>query len=270
MQGLSRRAWSAIGLGVTLGGFFDGIVLHQVLQWHHLLSAVQADGWVDLRAQVLADGLFHMAMYLLAVVCGIALLVPDRVDRPAEVPRVVAARVLIGFATWHLLDAVLAHGLLGLHRIRMETGHPLAWDLGWLALFGGLPAGLGIHLLRRHRSDGQDGPGGLGGRRRSGAAATSLVVVVAMAGLVAGAPAISAGADPSSRLVLRAPGTDARVWLQSLARADARWIWMDARASVAVVHVDPGRPLPGWREGVWSPSGRLAAIACGGPIASRP
>jgi uncharacterized membrane protein len=25
-------------LGVGLGGFVDGIVLHQVLQWHHLLS----------------------------------------------------------------------------------------------------------------------------------------------------------------------------------------------------------------------------------------
>jgi uncharacterized membrane protein len=25
-------------LGIGLGGFFDGIVLHQILQWHHMLS----------------------------------------------------------------------------------------------------------------------------------------------------------------------------------------------------------------------------------------
>ena len=26
-------------LGVGLGGFVDGIVFHQVLQWHHVLTA---------------------------------------------------------------------------------------------------------------------------------------------------------------------------------------------------------------------------------------
>jgi uncharacterized membrane protein len=26
-------------LGIGLGGFVDGIVLHQMLQWHHLVSA---------------------------------------------------------------------------------------------------------------------------------------------------------------------------------------------------------------------------------------
>ncbi|MCK1539441.1 DUF2243 domain-containing protein, partial [Bradyrhizobium sp. 176] len=25
-------------LGLGLGGFFDGIVFHQLLQWHHMLS----------------------------------------------------------------------------------------------------------------------------------------------------------------------------------------------------------------------------------------
>ena len=26
-------------LGMGLGGFFDGIVLHQLLQWHHMISS---------------------------------------------------------------------------------------------------------------------------------------------------------------------------------------------------------------------------------------
>ena len=33
--------WAGLFTGMALGGFFDGILLHQVLQWHHLLSAVQ-------------------------------------------------------------------------------------------------------------------------------------------------------------------------------------------------------------------------------------
>jgi uncharacterized membrane protein len=34
---------SGILFGLGLGGFFDGIVLHQVLQWHHMLSMLVSD-----------------------------------------------------------------------------------------------------------------------------------------------------------------------------------------------------------------------------------
>jgi uncharacterized membrane protein len=33
----------ALLLGIGLGGFVDGIVLHQILQWHHMLTAT--DGY---------------------------------------------------------------------------------------------------------------------------------------------------------------------------------------------------------------------------------
>ena len=55
------RAWlPAVTLGFALGGFFDGVLLHQILQWHHLLSLVP--GMDDLRLQILWDGYFHAAM----------------------------------------------------------------------------------------------------------------------------------------------------------------------------------------------------------------
>ena len=57
--------WGAV-LGFALGGFFDGILLHQILQWHHLLSLVP--GIADLRLQVLWDGYFHASMYAIAAV----------------------------------------------------------------------------------------------------------------------------------------------------------------------------------------------------------
>jgi len=31
----------SIFLGIGLGGFFDGIVLHQILQWHHMLTSTR-------------------------------------------------------------------------------------------------------------------------------------------------------------------------------------------------------------------------------------
>ena len=34
-----RLAWAGAVIGFSLGGF-DGILLHQVLRWHHLFSLV--------------------------------------------------------------------------------------------------------------------------------------------------------------------------------------------------------------------------------------
>src|SRR5690606_9610654 len=54
-------------LGFALGGFFDGILLHQILQWHHLLSGLDGPRWRSLPVQVMADGLFHALMYVIAL-----------------------------------------------------------------------------------------------------------------------------------------------------------------------------------------------------------
>src|SRR5688572_25932973 len=64
-----RRAGLLLGLG--LGGFVDGILLHQILQWHHLISEVDGRAPVDLRnlqVNVLADGLFHAGTWILVFV----------------------------------------------------------------------------------------------------------------------------------------------------------------------------------------------------------
>ncbi|PZN29727.1 MAG: DUF2243 domain-containing protein, partial [Proteobacteria bacterium] len=62
------RTWAGYLLGFALGGFFDGILLHQILQWHHLLLGVDAEPLQDIRVQILADGLFHLLMYGIALV----------------------------------------------------------------------------------------------------------------------------------------------------------------------------------------------------------
>jgi uncharacterized membrane protein len=135
--------WPAFLLGFALGGFFDGILLHQILQWHHLLSAVDSAAFRKLPVQILADGLFHALMYLLAAL-GLWLLWRARRDvgRLARDRRVLAD-FLIGFGLWHVVDGIVFHWLLGLHRIRMEAENPLFWDLvffipGMLLVLAGL------------------------------------------------------------------------------------------------------------------------------------
>ena len=59
--------------GIGLGGFIDGIVLHQILQWHHMLTSEgshPATTVAGLEANTLADGLFHAAAWL-AVLGGV-------------------------------------------------------------------------------------------------------------------------------------------------------------------------------------------------------
>ena len=60
--------------GVGLGGFFDGIVLHQVLQWHHMLSSwYPIDSIENLELNTFWDGIFHSSTYLF-VVAGLFIL----------------------------------------------------------------------------------------------------------------------------------------------------------------------------------------------------
>jgi uncharacterized membrane protein len=54
---------SGLLLGLGLGGFVDGIVLHQVLQWHHMVSHVEDYPMTTLEGlevNTFADGLFHV------------------------------------------------------------------------------------------------------------------------------------------------------------------------------------------------------------------
>src|SRR3954447_19198672 len=66
-DGFPTLAGVLFGLG--LGGFFDGVVLHQLLQWHHMLS-----NWypiVDLPSLELNtvwDGIFHSSTFVFVVI----------------------------------------------------------------------------------------------------------------------------------------------------------------------------------------------------------
>lgn len=135
--------WAAFWLGFALSGFFDGILLHQILQWHHLLSAIRGD---DIRFQVLADGYFHLLMYAVA---SFGLWLLWRARRSFEAVgagRQLLAYLLIGFGVWHVVDAAASHWLLGIHRIKLDAANPLVWDIGWLALFGAIPLAIGWRL----------------------------------------------------------------------------------------------------------------------------
>ena len=73
---LQRRPLIAAGLllGAGLGGFVDGIVLHQILQWHNMLSArLPPDNLVRAKVNMYWDGMFHAAVWVMMAI-GLRLL----------------------------------------------------------------------------------------------------------------------------------------------------------------------------------------------------
>lgn len=139
-------------LGIGLGGFVDGIVLHQILQWHHMISAEQLpDTVLGLERNTMADGLFHTVTWV-AVVIGLTLMW-SRVARGGQPweRRHLWGWVLIGWGLFNVVEGVVDHHLLGVHHVRDDLDGPLAWDLGFLAFGAGLVI-LGWLLRRRPSS----------------------------------------------------------------------------------------------------------------------
>jgi uncharacterized membrane protein len=124
-------------LGIGFGGFADGIVLHQILQWHHMLTNTgdhPATTVAGLETNTVADGLFHVGS-LLAVVVGTVLAVRAWQDgRLAPSWRMHGGLLLVGWGVFNLVEGVINHHLLGIHRVRDDAADPLPWDLGFLAI----------------------------------------------------------------------------------------------------------------------------------------
>ena len=223
---LTRKgAWAGYLLGFALSGFFDGILLHQVLQWHHLLLGVQAEPFRDMRVQILADGLFHILMYAIAL-GGLWSLWRGRESPDLLAGRKLMSRVLIGFGAWHVLDAVVSHWLLGIHRIKMDSPNPLAWDLLWFVVFGIVPIVAGLLLGRSHN---------LRIARAGYAAAASLVLAVLIAGPIAAIPS----SDNGQVLVVVRP-SDASRLLDGLDAVSGSIMWADRSAAIWVLSIGEG------------------------------
>lgn len=139
-------------LGLGLGGFIDGIVLHQVLQWHHMLSGDNGGEPMDtvagLETNTLADGFFHTATWGLVLAATFLLVGAWQRGELAPPWRAHLGLLLVGWGVFNLVEGLIDHQLLGIHHVRDDLGAPLGWDLGFLA-FGALLVVAGAVLARR-------------------------------------------------------------------------------------------------------------------------
>lgn len=143
-------------IGVGLGGFVDGILLHQVLQWHHMLSSTvndnvgiatyPVDTVAGLEVNTLWDGLFHATAWIFVLV-GLMWARRRWSQRRGEWLRASFVGLLLaGWGIFNLVEGVVDHHLLAVHHVRAGPGQ-LAYDLAFLALGAALVVG-GLVLHR--------------------------------------------------------------------------------------------------------------------------
>ena len=127
----------ALLLGLGFGGFVDGIVLHEILQWHHMVSHVDdypTDTLAGLEINVLADGIFHVATWLLVWAGTIMTVISWRQGRLAPIWSFHFGLLLMGWAIFNLVEGVIDHHILQVHHVRDDLGAPLVWDIGFLVV----------------------------------------------------------------------------------------------------------------------------------------
>jgi uncharacterized membrane protein len=127
---------AGIFLGLGLGGFFDGIILHQVLQWHHMLTSAgyPPENVHNLQVNTLWDGLFHLSTYIFVVI-GLGLLWGEaHRSHVSWSGKMLVGAILMGFGIFNLVEGIIDHQLLGIHHVNENV--PLEqwifWDVGFL------------------------------------------------------------------------------------------------------------------------------------------
>lgn len=126
---------TSIILGIGIGGFIDGIVLHQILQWHEMLSArIPPTNYVNKSVNMFWDGIFH-AFTLLVTFVGIVLfwrlLQRKDIDRSGFL---FSGGLLAGWGIFNLVEGIIDHQLLKLHNVREISDNPGLWNTGFLGL----------------------------------------------------------------------------------------------------------------------------------------
>ena len=136
-------------LGIGLGGFVDGIVLHQILQWHNMLSAQLPPTTMDaMRVNMAFDGYFDAFNWVVTFVGLWALWAAGRRGMLPDGRRLLGQLVL-GWGLFNLVEGVIDHHLLGLHHVVDVPAHVPLMDWMFLGVGGVLFVVLGAALARR-------------------------------------------------------------------------------------------------------------------------
>jgi len=105
-------------LGIGLGGLIDGIVLHQILQWHEMFSnQIPTSDYIGKSVNMFWDGIFH-AFCFLVILTGVVLLWKllgrENINRSGKI---FAGGLLTGWGLFNIVEGIIDHHILKLHNV---------------------------------------------------------------------------------------------------------------------------------------------------------
>jgi uncharacterized membrane protein len=143
---------AGVVLGMAFAAFFDGIVLHQLLGWHHMICQETHCDPVsipDLQRKQVADGWFHLGAYALTLIGTVLLFRAGRRAAAFWSGRYFAGSLLTGYGLFNLVEGVIDHHILRIHHVRFGPSRDI-YDLTFLAV-SALILGAGVGLVRSVR-----------------------------------------------------------------------------------------------------------------------
>ena len=137
MSDTSPARSAALLLGVGFGGLVDGILLHQIAQWHNMGSAMLPPSTLDaVHRNMRWDGFFHAVVWLCALTGVYRLLHAARQGLPLPDGKSFTGLLLVGWGMFNLVEGILDHHLLGLHHVRDLPAYMPLYDWLFLAIGG--------------------------------------------------------------------------------------------------------------------------------------
>lgn len=142
-------------LGVGFGGLADGIVLHSILGWHHLICAgatvyCQPTSVGQLQLENAEDGYFDLALWLVLLAGTAMIFSAARRDGRPWSGRILLGSMLLGSGLFNFVEGLVDHQILGIHHVLPGTPHQFLFDMLFLAN-GVLFAAVGALLIRGRR-----------------------------------------------------------------------------------------------------------------------
>ncbi|RNA70639.1 DUF2243 domain-containing protein [Alteribacter keqinensis] len=141
-----RNLLSGILFGLGLIAFFDEVVFHQLLRWHHFYDRSTTD------IGLISDGLFH-AFSWFATIGGLFMFADLRRRQALWMKRWLGG-VFLGAGTFQLYDGIVQHKIMRIHQIRY-VDHVIVYDIVW-NVGAAMMIGIGVYLVyktRRHRKE---------------------------------------------------------------------------------------------------------------------
>ena len=123
-------------LGAGFGGFADGIILHQILGWHHLICYTvdcQPTSIDQLQRENAQDGFFHLGLWLVLLVGTMMLFRAARQTVQAWNGRVLLGSMLAGCGLFNFAEGIVNHQILGIHHVLPGNPHQSLFDMLYLA-----------------------------------------------------------------------------------------------------------------------------------------